>query len=79
MQQFVVPEINTLLIFESPIVTEKILLEIDGWVDDAHPSGSDYQFICQGVAIYGCLASEGTVAKCQLCRLYVIMSNCQND
>ena len=55
-QYFSVPEFTTLIQFERPFLTQRIRIRPVDWFDS---DGTDLEFVCMGVALYGCLQSEG--------------------
>ena len=57
LQYFEVPETNSLIRFEKPLVAQQLRLTAVDWVDtDETP----VQYVCQGVALYGCPYTQGT-------------------
>ena len=55
-QYFAAPDLNNLASLERPILTERIRLRIVDWFAS---STSSVEYICLGIGLYGCLATEG--------------------
>ena len=58
LQYFSVPHLNTLVQLEQPLLTKHIRLRPVEWFDSNDLS---FEYICLGVGLYGCLATEGTI------------------
>ena len=59
IQYFAAPHLNTLVQLEQPLQTERIRLRPVEWVDSYQSFSLEY--ICLGVGLFGCLATEGTI------------------
>ena len=55
-QYFAAPDLNNLESLERPILTERIRLRIVDWFASRT---SSVEYICLGIGLYGCLATEG--------------------
>lgn len=60
MQYFSAPDFNTLFQLERPFLTRRIRLRPVDWYDSDGNAFFGVQYLCQGVALYGCLESQGT-------------------
>ena len=56
MQYFAAPYLNTLVPLDRPLLTDRIRLRPVEWFIS---TASSVKYICLGVALYGCLATDG--------------------
>ena len=56
LQYFIARHLNALVQLEQPLQTERIRLRPVEWFDS---HGLSFEYICLGVGLYGCLATEG--------------------
>lgn len=60
LQYFAAPDLNTLVPLERPLLTDRIRLRPVEWFASA---ASSVEYICLGVGLYGCLATESKNLK----------------
>lgn len=58
LQYFAAPDLNSLVPLEQPLLTERVRLRIVEWFISGT---SSVEYICLGVGLYGCLATEGMI------------------
>ena len=59
LQYFAAPDLNTLVQLERPLLTERIRLRpVEWFASDISAISTTVEYICLGVGLYGCLATE---------------------
>lgn len=74
LQYFTIPHLNTLVQLEQPLLTERIRLRPVEWFDSNDLS---FEYICLGVGLYGCLATEGMISSANVPVCVYSNDNCQ--
>ena len=71
LQYFAAPHLNTLIPLEQPLLTKRIRLRPVEWFDY---NPLFFEYICLGVGLYGCLATEGmNIADIPLSTLCILL------
>lgn len=68
LQYFIAHHLNALVQLEQPLQTERIRLRPVEWFDS---HGLSFEYICLGVGLYGCLATEGMLQSFLLILVYL--------